>query len=113
LDDLHRPDKTPLFSCGRYTRIQAAPSGDLLILPTHGTKTNKRSRNHQDPVSVPLQPSGSPFCFITRLWAYLAYCEQSGYPNSHYIFALKGPSGTSSKRPRTAALPFATCSRPV
>ena len=90
LADLHRADRTQLFSLC-YVPGTAAPP-ELLILPTHGTKTNKRTRTHQDPITISLQPPGSPFCFITRLWAYLAFAHQHGHPVTHYLFRPHEPS---------------------
>ena len=43
----------------RYVPGTAAPP-ELLIRPTHGNKTDKHTRTHPDPVTISLQPPGSP-----------------------------------------------------
>ena len=83
--DFFRADRrTPLFPGGVYSPGQPVPS-EVWVLPTHGTKTNKRGRVHQDPVHLKshLDPQ---LCFPTRLWAHLDHCLALGHGATHFVF---------------------------
>ena len=70
--DLCHSNRTPIFPRG-YDHMVPLPT-ELCVLPINGTKTNKRSRAYQEPITVKLQPpERAGFCFLRRLWAYLAY----------------------------------------
>ena len=84
LFDLHTADKVQIFP-NAFSPNSPLPTV-LLVLPTHGTKTNKRGRAHQDPIRIDLQPTGSAFCFITRLWSFMEYSHLHGLTISHYLF---------------------------
>ena len=96
LQDLSRSDRTPIFPQG-YNPREPLPV-EAWLLPTHGTKTNKSCRSRQEPVPLKLQPPNrSPFCFLRRLWAFLAYCHEKGYPVTHYLFRPMGADRLSLK----------------
>ena len=83
LPDLHWADCSPYFPNG-YLPGTPVPS-EIWVYPTHGTKTNKRSRIHQDPAHV--EASSDPLmCFPSRLWSYLELSLASGHPISHFLF---------------------------
>jgi hypothetical protein len=82
LADLHFSASRPIYPDGY--KPGCPPPRELLILPTHGTKTNKRSRSHQDPIQLQLG-SDPALCFITRLWAYLELCHPTEHAVSHFL----------------------------
>ena len=96
LQDLTRSDRTPIFAQG-YNLATPLPE-EAWVLPINGTKTNKRSRNHQEPIPLKLQPpERANFCFLRRLWVYLAYCQERGYPVTNYLFRPMGYDRMSLK----------------
>ena len=100
--DLTRVDRTPIFPHG-YDSTVVLPT-EVWILPTHGTKTNKRSRNHQEPIPLKQQaPERASYCFLRRLWVYMAYCKEQGYPITHYLFRPLGPDRLSFKEAPTSS----------
>ena len=85
LADFHDSHRVPLFPTGYQAGLPLPEQ--VWILPTHGTKTNKRGRAHQDPVHLVRHPEKqSKYCFLTRLWGYLAYSHSHGYPVTHFVF---------------------------
>eukprot|EP00798_Chlamydomonas_sp_ICE-L_P000097 gene97-biopygen3398 len=66
-------------------------TSDKLRLPTHGTKTNKRSRCHQVPVEYQLMDQPE-FCFLRHLWDFMALCYRTGMPVQHYILRPLTPN---------------------
>ena len=105
LMDLTRMDRTPIFPSGYDSTIRLPP--EVWILPTHGTKTNKRSRNHQEPIPLKQQaPERASYCFLRRLWVYLAYCQEHGHPITHYLFRPLGPDRLSFKEAPTSSSSF-------
>ena len=81
--DFHDVNERQLFPNG-YDINVPLPS-ELWIRPTHGTKTNKQSRNHQDPVHLKLNDEPQ-FCVLRRLWSFLQLCHRLGQPVQHYVF---------------------------
>ena len=83
-----------LHSCPTANHGQLFPQGyrsgvplpeDPWVYPTHGTKTNKRSRAHQDPAHLKKQVEPR-LCFPSRLWHYLAQCQTLNQPITHFLF---------------------------
>ena len=95
LADFHYMDKTPIFPSTGY--VSGLPlQTKVMILPTHGTKTNKRSRIHQEP--IPLSVGPQPLlCFLTRLWSYMEECHAAGFTPSHFLFRPEAPNHSSFK----------------
>eukprot|EP00798_Chlamydomonas_sp_ICE-L_P001301 gene1301-biopygen14165 len=80
--DLHTSERVPIFPNG-YDPAIPLPS-TFTGLPTHGTKTNKRSRCHQVPVKYQLKDQPE-FCFLSHLWVFMDICSRAGMPIQHYI----------------------------
>ena len=57
----------------------------ITIRLTHGTKTNKRSRQYQEPVTLALHEDPK-LCFLRHLWAYLQLAHVVRDPITHYLF---------------------------
>ena len=83
MDDLHDASRRRLFA-GAYVPGTVAPH-ELLVLPTHGTKTCKLGRSKQDPVLL-YQHTDVRYCCLRRLWAFLDLLHLSGHNVQHYIF---------------------------
>eukprot|EP00798_Chlamydomonas_sp_ICE-L_P016039 gene16039-biopygen25035 len=81
--DLHYKDDRQIFPNG-YDPTVSLPN-EVVIKLTYGTKTNKRSRKHQEPVEYFLEPS-SGYCFWGHLWAYLQLSHLAGYTVNHFVF---------------------------
>ena len=102
LPDLHTSGRKQLFPEAYQTGVPVPD--ELWVYPTHGTKTNKRSRAHQDPAVIKKEVDPR-MCFPTQLWAFMEMCSTSGHPLSHFLFrpqtAIRGqlkeaPFSTSS-----------------
>lgn len=107
LADLHDSQRRPLFPSG-YDPSVPVPT-DLWVLPGHGTKTNKRGRNHQDPVHLPAQASLSDkhLCFVTWLWFFLDQSHKTGQTVQHYIFRPLSPSWAAFQEQAYSCTSFA------
>ena len=90
LSDLHRSDRSPLFPQGIFQPGTPVPN-EIWVFPTHGTKTNKRSRNHQDPAHIARVVGAPDLCFPSLLWAFLELSHLTGHPVSHFIFRPQTP----------------------
>lgn len=104
LADLHNAARQPLYPSA-YTPTVAAPL-ELWVYPTHGTKTNKRGRNHQDPVHLTTLAE-RPLCPITWLWYYMSSCHRMGHPILHYLFRPLNPAWTGFKEQAYSCSSFA------
>lgn len=92
--DFHDSDHRPYFQSG-YVPL-GRPPASVIVLPTHGTKTNKRGRTEQEPIYIEMA-SDLRYCFISRLWRYLDLCHLSGYEVRHYLFRPETPDGQGFK----------------
>ena len=70
--DLHTTERVPIFPNGYDPDIPLPKT--ITGLPSHGTKTCKRSRCHQEPVQYHLLDKPE-FCFLRHLWAYMQLCH--------------------------------------
>jgi hypothetical protein len=87
--DLHTTERVPIFPDGYDPDIPLPKT--ITGLPTHGTKTCKRSRCHQEPVQYHLLDKPE-FCFLRHLWAYMQLCHFTGKPVQHYILRPLTPN---------------------
>ena len=83
LADLFHTDGNAVFPSG-YNPTVAMPF-TLVIRPGHGTKTNKRSRAHQQPVTLKRHTDPDQ-CAIRQLWVYLQCAHHDGHPIKGYLF---------------------------
>jgi hypothetical protein len=92
--DFHTAGRVQLFPDG-FRPYTPAPE-KLLILPTHGTKTNKRSRNHQDPVNL-VRHEDPNLCVIRRLWSFMDMCFLGGQAPETFVLRPLSPNGAGFK----------------
>lgn len=86
LQDLHHPNGTQIFPRGLDPEVLLGPvPNHLLVLPTHGTKTNRKGRIHQDPIHL-TRKDNDRHCFVSRLWCYLILALLSDVPMVDYLF---------------------------
>lgn len=89
IPDFCNKEKQAIFKNG-YDPLLPLPA-EVWIFPTHGTKTNKQSRNKQDPVHLQLHENPK-LCTLRRLWEFMRQHSLSGHPITHYIFRPLAPS---------------------
>eukprot|EP00798_Chlamydomonas_sp_ICE-L_P002820 gene2820-biopygen7963 len=90
--DLHDGNHRAVFPRG-YVSGARLPD-PLVILATRGTKINKRSRIHQDPI---VMSSGGPIelDLRSRLEVFLYHCYVAGYGVTDFIFRPMAPNKRS------------------